>query len=420
MKFVNDKKNGYLLDTEVENIFISEHMVTAPGDYVKVYLYALMCANLGYEISANKLAKQLMLDEDKIEKAFLYWQEHGVIEQIDPNGAFEFVNLRGKLFGEVRASVPQTARKPAGGSAYSALTDKKLASMYKAIEKIIGKPLGGQDPVQILSWIEDFDATEEMIVMAYSYCKNTYKKDNASYVGKVVKDWALKGLTDAEKIDDYLGEIERNRVLHKRVFKALGFMRNPTEEEKRIMDTWFTEMDIPIHKVLEACSKTSGISNPNINYINKILTEQRKESGAVPTDENGNVTVGAVMKYYDHIREEEEKAAEARTAEIYHLLPDIKKLDEEIRRAGMETSRILISGRADRKEAAQEIRRKVEVMMADRAAILTENGFPVDYMEVRYECPICKDTGTTEGGERCSCFKQRMDEAKTWQISLRK
>ena len=38
MTFVNDKKNGYLLDTEVENIFISEHMVTAPGDYVKVYL----------------------------------------------------------------------------------------------------------------------------------------------------------------------------------------------------------------------------------------------------------------------------------------------------------------------------------------------------------------------------------------------
>ena len=48
--FGKDTKDGYLLDTEVENIFISEHMVVAPGDYVKVYLYVLMCAETGQSV----------------------------------------------------------------------------------------------------------------------------------------------------------------------------------------------------------------------------------------------------------------------------------------------------------------------------------------------------------------------------------
>ena len=68
MKFGKDTKNGYLLDTEVENIFISEHMVVAPGDYVKVYLYVLMCAETGQSVSEDRLAKLLMMDTLTVEK----------------------------------------------------------------------------------------------------------------------------------------------------------------------------------------------------------------------------------------------------------------------------------------------------------------------------------------------------------------
>ena len=43
MSFTKEKiKDFYLLTTEVENIFINEYMPTAPGDYVKVYLYGLL------------------------------------------------------------------------------------------------------------------------------------------------------------------------------------------------------------------------------------------------------------------------------------------------------------------------------------------------------------------------------------------
>ena len=427
MKFGRDRKNGYLLDTEVENIFISEYMITAPGDYVKVYLYALMCAESGQSVTEERLAKLLMTDTVQIQRALLYWQEKGVIKRHKEAGSeedkIEFVSLKEKMLDGFAASETAAgagmgaAGSGSFGTCGSGLGDEKLADMIRSIEKIIERPLGGREPVEIFSWIDDFGAAPEVIVTAYSYCKKEYKKDAAAYVGKVVKEWTLAGLSDVTKVDEYLGEIEKNRFLYKRVFKALGFMRNPTEAEKKIMDTWFSDMEYSIDKVLEACSRTSGISNPNLNYINKILTDWYKEKHGTVPGEEGHVSVGYVLKYYDYIRNEAEEAARARKQEIYEKLPEIKELDEKIKSAGVETGRLMISGRADRKEAALKMKKSVDKMLADKAAILAENSYPIDYMEVKYLCSLCGDTGTTENGERCSCFGQRMEEAKTWRSS---
>ena len=47
MKFKRkESKDYFLLVTSVENIFINEYMTAAPGDYVKVYLFALMYAEV--------------------------------------------------------------------------------------------------------------------------------------------------------------------------------------------------------------------------------------------------------------------------------------------------------------------------------------------------------------------------------------
>ena len=52
MTFRREKiKDYFLLDTSVENLFINEYMAAAPGDFVKVYLFAQMYADLGQEIT---------------------------------------------------------------------------------------------------------------------------------------------------------------------------------------------------------------------------------------------------------------------------------------------------------------------------------------------------------------------------------
>ena len=80
--------------------------------------------------------------------------------------------------------------------------------------------------------------------------------------------------------------------------------------------------------------------------------------------------MGYVFKYYDYIREDAEEAARKRKQEIYKKLPEIKELDDNIMKAGIEAGRLLVSGRTDRKEASMAIKKSMDKMLADRAALL--------------------------------------------------
>ncbi|MBE6034314.1 MAG: DnaD domain protein [Clostridiales bacterium] len=421
----------YLLDTNVENVFISEYMAGAPAEYVKVYLFALMYADAGHYMDNETIAKQLSMAAEDVLKAWSYWEALGVIEKHfdDPKDKFnydvEFINLKELLYGK---QTKKTTKNKSGSDLPNKLMNIDVKDMYCSIEKIVGRLLGGNEPIAILSWIEEFGAEPDVIVYAYSYCKNTRKKDSANYVGTIVKEWTEKNLRTKEEIEAYLQEIDNRHYLYKRVMKALGFNRNATEQEKHLMDSWFGEMGYKLDRVLEACGKTSGISNPNINYVHKILKNWYQESnpgaaGANHSDNSGGgkaVNMTTVLRYYDMIREKAEAEAADRRQGVYDQLPEIKKIDEEVRDLGMKLSRIMVSGADNAKEQLERFRIKIDALGEEKAFKLTENNFPVDYMEIRYKCTKCKDTGTNDMGERCSCFNERLSEAEIWQNSSKK
>ena len=68
-------KDYFLLDTPVENLFINEYMKAAPGDYVKVYLFALMYSGLDAKLTNADVAKALGLDPEDVLKAWTYWEK---------------------------------------------------------------------------------------------------------------------------------------------------------------------------------------------------------------------------------------------------------------------------------------------------------------------------------------------------------
>lgn len=429
--FIKKKANElYLLDTSVENVFISEYMASAPAEYVKIYLFALMYANAGHYMDNETIAKQLAIAEEDVLKAWTYWESLGVIIKHfeDPKDKFhyavEFVNLKEQLYCPQHK---QTNKEKNAGNA-GRLVDIQVKELFANIEKIKGKLLGGTEPVTVLSWIDELGAAPELILYAYSYCKKIRKKDSVNYVGAVLKEWIARDLRTKEDVESYLQEVDSRHYQYKRVMKALGFNRNATEQEKLLMDKWFGEMGYTIEKVLEACGKTSGISNPNINYVNKILQNWKEESGqsagrsGASSAEGGSkaVSTATVFRYYDMIREKAESEAAERRQEIYGRLPEIKQIDEEVRQLGMKLSRVMVSGVPNAKEQLEKFRMKIDALAEEKAFKLTENNFPVDYMEVSYKCAKCKDTGTNDMGERCSCFNERLSEAEIWQNSSKK
>ena len=72
MNFTKEKvKDFYLLSTEVENIFINEYMPSAPGEYVKVFLYGLLYSQNQADMTMQQFARQLQLTEKQVEDAWI-------------------------------------------------------------------------------------------------------------------------------------------------------------------------------------------------------------------------------------------------------------------------------------------------------------------------------------------------------------
>lgn len=417
-------KDYYLHDTHVENMFINEYMAQAPGEYVKVYLLALMYADIGVPLENDIIAKQLKMADEDVLKAWTYWEEHSIVKKHfkDPKDKFhyqiEFLNLRELVYGKRKKK--KTEKESEADPVSALMNDDTIRDMYAEIERITGRLFEGKEPAEILAWITDYNVSPELVVYAYSYCVTNRKKSNYKYVGVVVKEWAEKNLRSISDVEKYLAENDNRHYLYKRVLKSLGFLRNATEEEKRIMDTWFDQLHFDIDMVLEACKKTSGISNPNLNYINSILKAWSKgettaktaagsgASGQALSTTNPDNPINLVMKSYEEDRAANQEQARQRRSEVYRTVPRIKEIEDEIRNIGMDISKVMLSGRTDAQMKLRVMREQEVGLNEEKAFLLTENNFTVDYMDLGYTCPRCKDTGILDTGERCNCFAEKL------------
>lgn len=417
MNFIREPiKDYYLRDTHVENIFINEYMAGAPGDYVKVYLFALMYAGHNIVMDSDIIAKQLSMAIEDVLKAWSYWEELGVVKKHFENPhdvlryEIEFLNLKERNYGKK----PSQKELSTPDKMHELLEDKEIKSMYKEIERIKGKMFDGKEPSVILSWIADYNATPEVILYAYLYCMKTKKHSNYKYVGAIVKEWTGKGMKTIDQVEAFLAETDNRHYLYKRILKSLGFMRNATEAEKAIMDSWFDDLGFSVEKIIEACGKTTGISNPNLNYVNSVLKGWDNESKGITTNKKGSNEVGKpnqiarVFQYYEEIRIKNEEEAENRRVEVYSKIPKIKELEEDARELGLKISKIMLAGSYDAKPQIKELKKKIDKVNSEKAYLLTENNFKIDYMDIQYSCPICNDTGLQDTGERCVCFTSRL------------
>ena len=417
-------KDFYLFSTDVENIFINEYMPGAPGDYVKVYLYGLLYAQTGAAMDDATLAKQLRLPEKAVGQAWKYWEEMGIVRchrretAADPQGFcdVEFRNLRAMMYGsaEEQENSLQSAEESVG-QITEKLCDHTVKDFIRDLENCTGRLFDPQKELpEILSWEKDFDTSKELILKAFAYCSQR-QKTGLAYIKKVVMGWSERGLRTAEDVDAFLEEAGIRQARYKRVLQSLGMNRGATEAEKRMMDTWFEDMHYEMERVLEACDRTLSTANPNLRYVNKVLENWYEEAKARGLDVNQKVTVtqAVLNKYYEFLRGQAEKKAQEHRQEVYQKLPRIEQIDTMRGELGSRLARGMLTGMNAAQKA--QIRQQIRELEEERAFLLTENNYPLDYTDVRYSCEKCGDTGFDENGQRCSCAGQRTGEAELWQ-----
>ncbi len=108
----------------------------------------------------------------------------------------------------------------------------------------------------------------------------------------------------------------------------------------------------------------------------------------------------AIMRIYNERQYEDKHGQDRRRAEVYACVPLVKELEDRIASCSANCARRLLDGDMN---ARQEMKAEVEALRKQKAALLAEHGFAPDYMEMRYHCPDCQDTGYTDG-KKCHCF----------------
>ena len=92
--------------------------------------------------------------------------------------------------------------------------------------------------------------------------------------------------------------------------------------------------------------------------------------------------------------------AEERNRELALESAEIREIDKELSGTGLLLFKIACAG-----EDLAPLRARNQELMKKRREALVRLGYPEDYTDVHYTCPVCSDTGFV-GEKMCNCLKQ--------------
>ena len=249
--------------TPVENMFISEYMLGAPGEYVKVYLYGLMlCYHNQARMSLTSMAKDLKVAEEDVERAFRYWERNGLIRRVGDNPVcYAYKNI--KQLTLTRAQDP--AEK---------LYNRAFAEEAR---RILGDRLSeASDYSRIYDWMDVYEFPEEVVLMLLRY---EMQKSNGRFSFKVAdktaREWAHRGVKTPEDVDKLVLIDDARKATLKKLLARLGLKHEPSEPEKQLYNKWVDEWGFEEDAIVEACKETvKGV--PTMAYLDGILMRQHQ------------------------------------------------------------------------------------------------------------------------------------------------
>ena len=115
-----------------------------------------------------------------------------------------------------------------------------------------------------------------------------------------------------------------------------------------------------------------------------------------------NAQYDTLMRDYQIQQTENRHIVEERRAELYRAIPELERLDDEIATRSIQAAKARLMGE---KGDSADLHQQIQDIVLRKDQLITEAGFPRNYLEPPYRCIDCKDTGYVNGS-RCHCLKQ--------------
>lgn len=252
--------------TPVENMFITEYMLRAPGDFVKVYLFLLnICYYPHDDYNANDVAKELGMDEDEVKKALIYWAQLSLIE-IESRRPFsvKIKNIKQMLQNDEPQKVNMHNNQ----------------DLIMQIQQSFGgrRLLNTSDTKKVLNWATTLKWSPEMIALVVAWCiENKGRWVHFSYIDKVINSMHENGIDDYKKTENYLIVSSARESGATRLLRAWNENRVATVDEIVMYKKWTDTYGMDEAVIREARKQTVGISGNKFKYLDGILNNWHKK-----------------------------------------------------------------------------------------------------------------------------------------------
>lgn len=109
-----------------------------------------------------------------------------------------------------------------------------------------------------------------------------------------------------------------------------------------------------------------------------------------------------ISAVYDERFYKRQHLFDKRLREVYIKIPEYKELDASIASLNVSKGKLMLFGDYDK---IKEIDARISEVRCRKNDLLCQYGFGVHYLDIPYECEICKDTGYINETP-CSCFNK--------------
>ena len=265
MKIESHDESILFSETSIPDVFFTEYLPQAPGDYVKVFLYITFISKYGKDVKFNDMSKKLALHINVIQDALKYWESVGVLTK--KTTGYILNNLREiELYNLYKPKVALSAED----------IEKNTQNQYraKAVETINTSFFQG---MMTPSWYSDIDLwfkkylfDEQVMIALFNYC---YKKSalHRNYLQTVADAWAKNGIKTYSDLEIYSEKQTKIQKIKNSISKKLGLARPLTEYETAYIEKWTVEYNYPLEVIEIALKKTTSKANPSFDYINSII-----------------------------------------------------------------------------------------------------------------------------------------------------
>ena len=267
MKLEQKDSSLILSETSIPDVFFTEYLSQANGDYVKVYLYLYFLSKYNKEVKINDLVRKLELSLKTVQDAIKYWEDQGLL--IRKNQGFIIADIR-----EIEINKVYKPKITISPEHIKEVSENK--SRAKAIETINNEFFQG---VMSPSWYGDIDLwfkkygfSEEVMIALFRYCYNKSAL-HRNYIATVAEAWNKNNIKTFNDLDLYYQKEEQVTSLGNSIKKKLRLSRNLTTFEEAYVEKWKITYgyDMPIIEI--ALKKTTSKYNPSFEYLDKLLTD---------------------------------------------------------------------------------------------------------------------------------------------------